>query len=295
MYTLFELKYKMSIEHYSAENRNSNINGNINRNSNINNVAPTNRISRIRQIARCCSFCRQTGHNITNCQDNRLTTFEELCISQKNLFQLEENYIARFKDWLCSYYLNDSLIVKSFAIRKCGATTRTPVNGIIQIILNYIYNIYDTNSGESQDYIPLSSEELYVDRLRTGILGLLMIQNNNRNDLLQNIITNYILYGILPDKIFNIEYKIEPNSDVNKNVLNKQMCDCNICYESVENVNFVKFNCNHEFCKICVKNILKNCNEYTIPTCAFCRAEIKEITTKTEQVKEYISNNLYDE
>ena len=34
--------------------------------------------------------------------------------------------------------------------------------------------------------------------------------------------------------------------------------ECNICYELNNNKNFIKLNCNHEFCKECIKNILKS-------------------------------------
>uniref|UniRef100_A0A6C0EQC9 RING-type domain-containing protein n=1 Tax=viral metagenome TaxID=1070528 RepID=A0A6C0EQC9_9ZZZZ len=268
----------MNTEVYNAENRTTGV------------IVPTNRINRLRHTARCCSFCRQNGHNITTCNDSRLTLFEELCKSQKTLFELEENPIEKFTDWAFEYYLSDSLLVKSFAIRKCGSTTRTPLINLIDTVVNYIYNI-DTYSNANEDFIPLS-QELQFHRFITGAAGLLLLQQNNNGEInnpnnseiisrLEVIISNFILYGNLGN---NIKY------DVDLTNRSTSLCDCSICYESVEHINFVKFNCKHEFCKDCAKHILTNCEQYKTPTCALCRAEIKEITSKTEEVKEYISN-----
>jgi hypothetical protein len=62
-------------------------------------------------------------------------------------------------------------------------------------------------------------------------------------------------------------------------------CECNICYNSTENAEFIKFSCNHDFCKECVKGILKACNTPDGPTCAFCRSKITFMTYKSAEVK----------
>ena len=45
---------------------------------NFENITAENRSQRIYRnpIQRCCSFCRGVGHNITNCNSNRLIEFE---------------------------------------------------------------------------------------------------------------------------------------------------------------------------------------------------------------------------
>ena len=64
----------MSLDNINAENRNV-----------IAGVIPSNRITTLRNIARqrCCSFCRQPGHVISWCNDQRLRDFEDLCINKK--------------------------------------------------------------------------------------------------------------------------------------------------------------------------------------------------------------------
>ena len=67
--------------------------------------------------------------------------------------------------------------------------------------------------------------------------------------------------------------------------------ECNICYELNNNKNFIKLNCNHEFCKECIKNILKSCQtNFNEPCCAYCREKINAITYKNETIHEEFSN-----
>ena len=40
-----------------------------------------------RQSSRKCSFCRCTGHNVTQCNDGRFMVFEVACIQQKRQLQ----------------------------------------------------------------------------------------------------------------------------------------------------------------------------------------------------------------
>jgi len=63
--------------------------------------------------------------------------------------------------------------------------------------------------------------------------------------------------------------------------------ECNICYELCNNTNFIKLNCNHEFCKECIKNILKSCkSNFNEPCCAYCREKVNAITYKNETIHE---------
>lgn len=66
--------------------------------------------------------------------------------------------------------------------------------------------------------------------------------------------------------------------------------ECNICYELHNNINFIKLNCNHEFCKECIKNTLKSCDILSDPCCAYCREKINAFTYKTETIQEEFSD-----
>lgn len=91
---------------------------------------------------------------------------------------------------------------------------------------------------------------------------------------------NMFIYSIVPiacdfsnkntkPKIINSEKKCENE-------------DCAVCFEKMNDENYVYLNCNHEFCKTCVKIIIDKTNEGVYSTCPLCRSEMKEIYTKTE-------------
>jgi hypothetical protein len=76
----------------------------------------------------------------------------------------------------------------------------------------------------------------------------------------------------------NILSLIETNNNMDEN------CECNICWDEKEKNKFVKFNCNHEFCKDCVIKSLRS-EQRDKPCCALCRTEVKSITSRTSLVK----------
>ena len=68
-----------------------------------------------------------------------------------------------------------------------------------------------------------------------------------------------------------------------------ELIQCGICWEEHSNQDFVKLNCNHEFCKDCIiKSVQNDIREN--PCCAFCRNEVKTIVTKTQLIQEEITN-----
>ena len=53
--------------------------------------------------------------------------------------------------------------------------------------------------------------------------------------------------------------------------------ECAVCYEQINNDNFVYLNCNHEFCKTCIKTLITKTNCPNI--CPLCRCDIRQIYT----------------
>ena len=65
-------------------------------------------MSRVRNIMtgnRRCSFCNETGHNITSCNDHRLACFRDLCMLNKGLCYLANEPRRIFKQLLINYYI----------------------------------------------------------------------------------------------------------------------------------------------------------------------------------------------
>lgn len=194
---------------------------------------------------RRCSYCGSGDHNIKTCDSELLTVFERLCISMRSILE-----INRFRNWLFDYSINHSNTIKAYAISRCdGCTTSTNVVICVQLVIEKI-NI------------------LHVDRLREQEIVRQIQSNINRDHDYTNLET--VLTGLLGVLSNKSEIKID---SVVIECTNLEKYECGICYESKENNEFITFNCEHKFCKDCVKQHIKKRKTYK-PTCAFCRSEI---------------------
>jgi hypothetical protein len=236
----------------NAENRNNQIP-----------LVSINRIQNVRNIARTrkCSFCRQEGHTVNTCNDERFVVFEHFCRIQK---QLATNSQSLFQQWIIEKYLENPSLVKSFAVKKCGATMRTTATRIIQLIVHYFYDIVETS-----EFVPFENESLYF------IASLLLALNVNLNDELNPLHSS-------------IEFTVSLDKEENMNELH----ECCICYESYEKETFVKLNCHHTFCKDCMYKTLKTCSLVKPPTCAYCREKTTQIVCRREDIRNELSRNI---
>ena len=245
----------MSFENNNSENRNS---------VRLNNTS-----------TRRCSFCREPGHIISFCNNQRLQEFENLCIAQKAAF---ENDYKSFEQWLLGYYLEDSRIPNTYAIRKCGSTTRTSTQENIENIMEKFY-------GEFYDIPDLVTDD------ETDAEDDVDIENfsNIEYDLFQVMLLSRArrTFGMTATTLFIDQRKFDIASEIQTHNSEKQelICECNICYESHDITNFVKLNCNHEFCKECLKQTLRTCSYYQEPNCAYCRSQINLLTYRNENIK----------
>jgi hypothetical protein len=236
---------KMSVDNLNVENRTMNnlvlLPGNIRR--------------ALPRTPRRCSFCFGQGHNINTCNDTRLIDIENECIQQKQLYALSDNYIIMFRHWLCLKIIDNAILVKAFAVRKCGARIRSNIDECIAKIVNYVYQ--DTHNGNNLEPLMLS---LYH--------RMLIFMNFEEAEREINL-----------DRKFSFESKVE-NFDIDDN------CNCAICYDdNIRDTNFVKLNCSHTFCDSCVKKTFQHINEQIVPRCALCRTEISSVTFKDENIK----------
>lgn len=269
----------MSAE-FNAENRNAGI------------IFPTRR---------CCSFCRNTGHNISTCNDRSLIDFEQLCVDR------EANLgIAGFRNWLLNCSTENPIIVRAYAVRYCGCTIRSYMHICVNSIIAKITEL-NANGGLRERGQPAEgqeSEQAHPQR---------EMHPHNDNENLDNIIVEALLRsssefftGLSPNEIiasmlfldmihrirdgfthnrkFNIQTNIVECSKTEE-------CECSICYEGKEKKSFVKLNCGHEFCKDCIKESLKNVRTES-PQCAFCRAEINNIELSSQIIRDEFNDVL---
>jgi hypothetical protein len=220
----------MSLE-FNAENRNANI---------VNN-----------NIVRCCSFCRRAGHTITSCNSIPIIIFERSCLNfiRFNIY----DGVTEFRNFLLEEVLQNSNVVRAFAIRRCGARVGSNIDTYIELNIQY----FTPHIENTQSRTRMNEAMMFLDMM-SRVRELIEVQ----------------------DKKFNIKTKISENQyDL------EEKCECNICYEEHERKNFVKLDCCHEFCKDCTKKSLQN-ERRNIPCCAFCRSEIKIVELKLESIKQ---------
>jgi hypothetical protein len=244
----------MSNDNLNAENRT------------MNNLVltPRNRRVALTRLPRRCSFCFAQGHNINVCDDNRLIYIENECRQQKQLYALSETPTILFRHWLCTKIIDNAILVKAFAVRKCGARIRCNIDECIEKIVNYVYQ--EDHNGY--------------------ILGLVMPSLYHRMLMFMNFEENEAQINV--DSKFNVVSKLE-NFDTEAN------CECAICYnddDAINPINFVKLNCDHIFCNSCIKKSFQHTNGLSIPCCALCRSEIASITFKDENIKNDFCNNI---
>ena len=262
----------MSFENMNAENRN--------------NEFPFPEI--FRQVARrtplrCCSFCRRTDHNITRCDDTRLLEFEVICATEAT----HTDSINNFKIWLTQNYIENQLLLKSFAIRKCGASTRSSITYCITKISEYVMaeysreplnnelNQYAVFMLEFTNFVDAVSNPNGIPRNITGleIMAAMILLRNNTNGINNtNNINRKLDILLILEEIIAVD--------------NVEVIKCGICWDEHSTREFVKLNCKHEFCKDCIIKSLQNDSN----CCAFCRNEIKTIVTRTQEIQTEITN-----
>jgi hypothetical protein len=111
----------------------------------------------------------------------------------------------------------------------------SPTNMIDDLIISYLITAYKSDSFENIDVSKIN-----------------------------NSIDRSLYYLILKDKTNHMQIEFEFLEEKN----NFQF-DCNICYESFQNIDKVLMNCKHYMCKMCAKTYFKHKNN-----CPFCREKI---------------------
>ena len=246
-----------------------------------------NFLTRTRQSIRRCSCCRSEGHNITQCNDTRLLNFRINLTNRRN--ELREipsidisEKIAYFETWL---YGQDRHLIKSYAMRFCGAYSRNNLQLCVQKIISLLWNVQaDIFGWRSQTYGIIHN---YIPLPIVSIMD----------------IPDYPLdYMNLAEFLAGLRNNNELTDENTKFEINTVLCldveeletedDCNICYEKTNNRNMVTLNCKHKFCGVCVSQTLKKCNKFRFPNCAMCRTKIDCILVNDNEVLNILKENV---
>ena len=253
----------------NAEHRN-----NVN-NNNTNTIRRIPNAMDLRRLLRKCSYCRETGHNISNCKHSTLIHFDSICLFKKS----EINDPLRFAQWLALISIenmNSNTLIKAYGISKHGCVLRDNMHVVIEKITNKVYNLVE---NIDEDYVRLPEME---NNSATSIFNQ-MISFNLMTSLLLS--PRSVAAPIHPEE--EIVIKLIYDENVHKNV---DSIECSICYETKNTTEIVQLNCNHSFCKCCTKQVVE-----TKPSCPYCRTKIDKISFNTVDVyKYYVGEQNYN-
>jgi len=278
----------------------------------------------LRQRVQCCSLCRQRGHNITTCNSDRLLEFEVICADAVRNFENTDD----FKNWLMHNYINDQLLLKAFVIRKYRISTRCNLEQYIHFITEYIFRTYKNTPQQQQPIYmqtTITQQQTTITQQQTATQELPLTYDQNvellnhyetefsnyltairsintvREQMLEqqiaeiDVVRSYIAYLaylnalILREEIqqpaltLTVETNEEENLDEN--------CKCSICWDNKEKRQFAKLECNHEFCKDCMKRTIETRTNETRTNlcCALCRSEVMTIRLRSQEVHDEIA------
>jgi hypothetical protein len=259
---------------------------------------------------RRCSYCRQPGHTITRCNSDRIREFELICAETARNINVPDD----FKKWLSDNYMNNQSLLKTFVIRRMGYTNRIRIPNCIDLIADYIYRKYrpemfnhgnrNLNNDESSENTNIDDDDDNAHFENEFINFLVQLRNNlsiyreqlsqdqhvqnMRNmerTLIQELFTSFLHNfnnGHRIGEINNGTRKFNINSmiDISDENDTNENTRCNICWDEKENAQFIKFGCNHEFCKECVITSFRG-EQRQHPCCALCRSAVMTMTCKT--------------
>lgn len=248
---------------------------------------------------RKCSFCSCKGHNITVCNNNIIVAANNYLIYLKNHFISQHNTnrilaIRDFENYLynyCSQTYNNAKLIKAIACRFYNTRLRSLlIVTINKIILNLFEIDINWITFHEHNYVPFNEHTpVRISYILDGIVINYMaefqrnvnnVNDNNNNSDANNIITNYEIKL----ETFDHEKQCDNNiSDKSREI------ECSICYNSVKKTDCATFECKHEYCIDCTKQLV--IKKHT--SCPYCRHEIKNIICYTEECynKLSITNN----
>lgn len=205
------------------------------------------------------------------------------------------NSIDMITDYIFRRYKNTSLHIREQRtlrnlrnVRNLNDNLNTEIDSenednIENDLVHFLTQLRNVNYGEERRE-PQLHEIPNIERIVMREL-FLYIFNNNINNIYQEQPRENIKFNI--NLIHNNNNENNENTSDNENTNNyllENSIMCNICWDEKDQNKFVKFGCNHEFCKDCVITSFR-CEQRNTPCCALCRSEINTITCRNEDIR----------
>lgn len=208
-------------------------------------------VIRPRRTARRCGYCREIGHYANDCNNAEVIAQLEVL---NNLINDPNTTRHTIQQWMNdkSEQLVKVILCK---MRLINFTSTMRKSGFLNVITAHRHEIHD---------------------------GRIALQNiiNNVNELVDGYRSEIQLPRLeMSDE--NVYNKLSITTSVVTN--NSIDIICPICYDSIEQKNICKTDCNHEFCKDCVHKTLRdNIILKTHCECPLCRNTISHLFLSSE-------------
>ncbi len=251
---------------------------------------------------RCCSYCKEAGHNISNCNSPKIAELDKygndaglidiimLLFCKSSILNDTVIYSNRYnytKKWVNSLKKEEINILS----RKHNFHKEHKSENIVKKRNRLFYYYFDdrlTNYSFTEytllifDITELSKEDFikhknkYISFFEEGEIKREVVNEMNQ------------IYKKLYEPKFKIKItKVEDKSE--------ECRECPICYENEQTM--ITTNCNHHFCNTCVTSYLKSYERKHSkePNCPMCRETISEFKTTSEETIKMLENNICNE
>lgn len=221
---------------------------------------------------RTCSFCKKDTHNILSCDDERITTFANMCMYKLTLFARARypvegdnvrvvgnvlDIMYEFGQFIDNY--PDKHVLRAYAIRCRGMSANKSWRDAVTIVEHFFANNYCIVINP----VPIVDMQIYVVPYANLEQLLLHVEGIRQRLANRNVLT----------------FSVKP-------VEHGEM-ECAICYETIPLTNSALLNCSHRFCRECVGHQFSK----HMLTCALCRCGLHKVTS-TDETKIYLVNIL---
>ena len=258
-----------------------------------------------------CTFCNLPGHNITTCNDILIDIHYDRMkkIYMNILTQIYPHNIENFTE-IGKSILNrrfDLKILRVIGVQYLWVSTRMTKAQLIPLIWDYFKTrIYYPPLLENQQ-----PPEVIIDTIIDRSARPPLIRYHG-NEVIMSMMPHYrhdveVLnrelrrYNIII-RNFDVEFHPELNGVVEAEVVepvdkryniipilvlkdeDEKVDDCPICYENIKCVDLITLNCSHQFCGVCITNILEKHNNTTNPTCPLCRTFMYNFDIKNTEI-----------
>lgn len=256
--------------------------------------------------SRCCSLCKQSGHNIRKCNDIRIVQTWKTILTHVDLLlgiHVTMEDLALVKDYL---YVLDRPLLRAIGCQIVKTNMRDSIETHIEKLSYHIMEIVESvafmPTGERNRFLHWVDPEKYnFYTLDSNEDDEINFWENQDEEVIENINVN------LDSEFMVFEEPVEPFHPVIEPTILcletaeelSQMIECAICYDESKKIDMVITNCGHEFCYSCIcKHADSKISQASCPMCrsTIFSLEVKEIQKYDEIVEKYneVSSILKD-